>query len=54
MLGANVRISEIILEGFKNTEYGRIEMPSTDNKDFFSKRPIFSVFMVKMARVRQR
>lgn len=38
MFEATVRISEIVLEGFKNTEYGRIEMPSTDNKNFFSKK----------------
>ena len=30
-----VRISEIELKGFKNTEYGRIEMPSAYNKIFF-------------------
>lgn len=32
-----VRISEIELKGFKNTQYGRIIMPSAGNKDFFSK-----------------
>ncbi|MDR1770656.1 MAG: ATP-binding protein [Hungatella sp.] len=32
-----VRISEIELKGFKNTQYGRIVMPSAGNKDFFSK-----------------
>ena len=38
MIEATVRISEIILEGFKNIEYGRIEMPSADNKNLFSKK----------------
>ncbi len=32
-----VRISEIELKGFKNTQYGRIIMPSAGNKDYFSK-----------------
>ncbi len=32
-----VRISEIELKGFKNTQYGRIIMPSAGNKDFFLK-----------------
>lgn len=32
-----VRISEIELKGFKNTQYGRIVMPSAGNKSFFSK-----------------
>ncbi|WP_312426553.1 AAA family ATPase [Lacrimispora sp.] len=32
-----VRISEIELKGFKNTQYGRIIMPSAGNKDHFSK-----------------
>ncbi len=38
MIETTVRISEIILEGFKNTECGRIEMPSADNKNLFSKK----------------
>lgn len=37
MIQAAVRISEIELKGFKNTQYGRIVMPSSGNKDFFSK-----------------
>ncbi|MFV0239408.1 MAG: AAA family ATPase [Lacrimispora sphenoides] len=32
-----VRISEIELKGFKNTQYGRIIMPSAGIKDYFSK-----------------
>ncbi|GAB1477353.1 AAA family ATPase [Bacillota bacterium] len=38
MIDVTVRISEIILEGFKNTKYGRIEMPSANNKNLFSKK----------------
>ncbi len=37
MIQAEVRISEIELKGFKNTQYGRIVMPSAGNKDFVSK-----------------
>lgn len=33
---STVRISEIELKGFKNTQYGRIIMPSAGNKDYFS------------------
>lgn len=32
-----VRISEIELQGFKNTQYGRIVMPSSDHKAFSAK-----------------
>ncbi len=34
----NIRLLEIHLEGFKNTEYGSITMPSAHCKDFFSKK----------------
>lgn len=37
VIQTTVRISEIELKGFKNTQYGRIVMPSAGNKDFFSK-----------------
>lgn len=44
-----VRISEIELKGFKNTQYGRIIMPSAGNKDFFSqKQRTFLEFMARM------
>lgn len=33
---STVRISEIELKGFKNTQYGRIIMPSAGNKDYFT------------------
>lgn len=37
MLQTTVRISEIEIKGFKNTQYGRIVMPSTNNKKYFSR-----------------
>ncbi len=36
MNDTTVRISEIEISGFKNTQYGHIEMPSAIEKDYFS------------------
>lgn len=37
MVQNTVRISEIELRGFKNTQYGKIVMPSAGKRDYFSK-----------------
>ena len=36
MNDTSVRISKIEISGFKNTQYGQIEMPSAIEKNFFS------------------